>query len=139
MKAKRPRAWNSTLPSPTKTLSRSSTGLKKTGATKAKKGKRLAKARQSPHTRAWVKAVLARDGHQCTARIIDFATQAILLNTFGVGPGPFPGWRCEATEDLHVHHLRYRPGAERLEDGVALCKPHHEYIESICFPHRRRA
>lgn len=40
--------------------------------------------------------------------------------------------RCENTEDLHAHHLRY-PKSRPLEatDLKIVCKPHHEYLESL--------
>lgn len=46
-------------------------------------------------------------------------------------------WRCEATEDLEAHHLRY-PKGRKIEgrDLTIACKPHHDYLESLK-PHKR--
>lgn len=119
------------------------TQLARSGEGKKRRQKRTAQKRASKHTRDWVKAVLARDGHRCTALHAHMETLPY-HDTFahpGVKYGPeYPGdrncmYRCHHTSNLHVHHLTYRNlGVEELEDGVTLCESHHRFVEAMARP-----
>lgn len=108
------RAWNSTLPAPEKPLSRHVPIRVHNQERQKKRKARTAKKRASSHTKQWRLDVLARDGNRCTAEVSGYGDTH----------------RCPETENLHVHHVTsVRMGAERLEDGITLCKVHHEYEE----------
>lgn len=79
---------------------------------------------RSPEWKAQRKAALARAGHQCEQ---------------GAETAPYD-LRCPETTRLHVHHMSYaRLGHELPKDLLVLCKRHHEEVEALKYPHRRRS
>lgn len=118
-------------PMPQRTTPLKRSPIRSSNPTRSRKRReRTAAKRQTSHTRAWRKNVLARDRHRCTA--ITYLGGTVAVNVFAVGEcEPSVGARCPETTGLHAHHLTYkRLGAEWLEDGVTLCRLHHGHIES---------
>lgn len=99
-------------------LKRSTTRIKKSGTTKAKKVKRQKAYYASAVWKAKRKAALARAGYQCEYE------------------GP-----CTETEHLQVHHkTNVRFGGDELpEDLIVYCKWHHDWVELRDFPHRQHS
>lgn len=55
----------------------------------------------------------------------------------GVDPATRSAWRCEETERLEFHHLRYpKHRALEVTDGVILCRFHHHSLELTNHSHR---
>lgn len=86
---------------------------------KAKRDKRNAKDRRSPHTKEIERQARKRAGNRCER---DFRGGGILEGL---------NWRCLETERLELHHLRY-PRVRKLtvDDVQILCRAHHREAES---------
>jgi hypothetical protein len=83
------------------------------------------KARRPRLTASVRKAVLERDGHQCTERIAWWGS-------------PLRPLRCPETECLEVHHEHYKQTPENPLDGLKLlCRYHHHLLESQIRPWNR--
>lgn len=112
------------LPPRKTTIKRSTTPIRKSGPTKAKKVIRQRAFYASAAWKRFRKEALERATHRCE-HLIRFGGIQV---------------RCPETEDLHVHHVRnsHFGGQERPEDLQCLCRIHHALVEARDFPYRQR-
>lgn len=135
MKSLRPRAFNSSMPAPSKPMKRSKLSSVGKPERRAKHDalyrQKLAKARRGKG----YKGAMQRADGRCEGRVL---VRARVYDD----PNPAPyEWeeRCTNAEELEAHHLTYARfgGKELPEDFRVLCPEHHAAAESLHVTRRK--
>lgn len=148
MTAKRPRAYNSTLPAPSRPMQRGGKLRATNPEREAKRRKRRGKQHAAYRASETFKIVHQRAAGRCEGSLQweNIAGPGEPVVAAIVRISDQLEWeaysylvRCTSTGGLEHHHRTYARfgGRELPEDMIALCKRCHAWIETHQHPHRR--